>query len=94
MVLAVWRLTSLVTREDGPGAIFARVRRAAGAEDEGELSSLAQGITCGWCVSVWAAMLLYGVSRLTPRLAPSLIVPLALSTGSILLEAFRPSDGH
>ena len=71
LALAVWRLASLLVNEDGPGAVFARLRHAAGLrsvvtkDNEGNptvsrvaLNPLAEGLSCIWCVSVWAAALL------------------------------------
>lgn len=53
--LATWRVSSLITHEDGPGNIFARVRRAVGAERPGEMTGVAILFTCVWCMSVWVA---------------------------------------
>lgn len=92
LVLAGWRLSHLITREDGPGRIFRRARQLAGAEREGELSSLAYGITCMWCVSVWAGLVLFALWRALPRASLYVIWPLALSAAAVLLEAFRPSE--
>lgn len=85
--LAVWRLAHLIVYEDGPGDIFWRIRKAAGAEDEGSLSNLAKGLTCIWCVSMWAAMFLIALRLLIPKLAVLLVLPLALSAGAILVHS-------
>ena len=66
--LAAWRVASLLVNEDGPGAMFARLRRwaginyvvrqnAAGQPEAMRVTRgwLAEGLTCVWCVSVWAA---------------------------------------
>lgn len=66
--LAAWRLASMLVNEDGPGAMFARLRRWAGINyvvrmgPDGQPDSmrvaqgaLAEGLTCVWCVSVWTA---------------------------------------
>jgi len=44
-VLAVWRLTHLVTKEDGPWDVFRRLRRMF----SGQL------LSCFYCLSVWVA---------------------------------------
>lgn len=90
--LAVWRLSSLISREDGPGRVFAHVRRAAGTEREGEISSLADGIQCMWCVSVWVAGALFGLSRLSRGFSVYLVWTLALSAGALVIEAFHRSS--
>jgi hypothetical protein len=56
--LSVWRVSSLLLYEDGPGEVFARVRTRAGADTPGEISGLAQLWSCMWCMSMWVAILL------------------------------------
>ena len=72
--LAAWRLASLLVNEDGPASVFARLRKWAGIstvavrQEDGSLqvgktarTSLAEGLMCVWCVSVWmAALLVFG----------------------------------
>lgn len=71
LALAAWRLAHMLVNEDGPGAIFSRLRHGAGVrsvvtrDDQGNptasraaLTPLAEGLTCVWCVSVWTAALL------------------------------------
>lgn len=51
--LAAFRLSLLVSKEDGPYWVFARLRKLPPAK-----SSTREGINCIWCVSVWAAALI------------------------------------
>lgn len=56
--LFTWRLSSMITGEDGPGDIFVKLRKLAGVQwdvDSREfgVTSLARGILCLWCVSIW-----------------------------------------
>ena len=48
--LAVWRLTHLLAREDGPGDVVFRVRRALGD------SVLGRALDCFYCLSMWVAL--------------------------------------
>jgi len=76
--LAAWRLAHLMVHEDGPWAIFARLRYRAGVRyvvRRGDQkpeplrvaqSSLAEGLTCVWCVSVWTAALFASGARWRP----------------------------
>jgi hypothetical protein len=48
--LGVWRLTHLLSAEDGPGAIFARLRAIAGHGFWGGL------FDCFYCLSLWIAV--------------------------------------
>ena len=48
--LATWRLTHLLTEEDGPADLVLRLRRVAGS------SPLGQVMDCFYCTSVWVAL--------------------------------------
>ncbi|HEX3138926.1 MAG TPA: DUF1360 domain-containing protein, partial [Rhizobacter sp.] len=47
---ATWRVTHLVTAEDGPWNTVARLRRLAGAGALGDL------MDCFYCASLWVAL--------------------------------------
>ncbi len=60
--LAVWRVSSLFVREDGPGRVFVRLRESVGIEhdDDGSVFMvpdrfLAGILSCVWCCSIWVA---------------------------------------
>ena len=78
--LAVWRITHLFTGEDGPGDIFVRLRRLAGA------SLLGQLLDCFYCLSVWVAAPIAWM--LAGTLRERALLWLGLSGGAILLERF------
>lgn len=59
-VLAVWRLTRLVTSD----TISEGLRDRVAADPR--LGLLAEGLECDWCVSVWASGLVVGLGRLVP----------------------------
>ena len=71
LFLATWRLAHMLVKEDGPWAVFARLRKRAGLEQivvrNGEQvdivwharTTLAEGLRCVWCVSVWCAAILW-----------------------------------
>lgn len=77
-VLGVWRVTHLVSAEDGPWKLMARFRQRAGNGFWGGL------VDCFYCLSLWVAApvawwLGEGAKERT-------LLWLALSGGSILLE--------
>ena len=80
-VLATWRLSHLVAREDGPFDVVLRLRARAG---EGMLGRL---MDCPYCLSLWfaapAALLL---ARRFPGFLAWCVAWLAISGGSSLLE--------
>lgn len=81
-ILATWRLAHLVTAEDGPWNLVARLRRAAGAGFFGEL------MDCFYCSSLWMALpLAYWVGNDWPA---RIVAWLALSSGAIFLERLIP----
>lgn len=71
--LGGWRLASLLVVEDGPGAIFARLRARAGlawpATPEPIEGFWAGVLSCVWCCSVWTVTALYALSYLHPMIA-------------------------
>jgi len=89
--LAAWRLAHMFVYEDGPWAVFARLRYAVGirkvpirvgTELKSAIvarSTLAQGLTCLACVSVWSAALMIWV--------PPLRRLLAISGGAMLVQS-------
>lgn len=95
LALAAWRLASMLVDEDGPGAVFSRLRYKAGiravvfkdgqgnpAPSKVATTPIAEALTCIWCVSVWTAALL------ALPLAPVrwLRLVLAASAGAILVH--------
>jgi hypothetical protein len=77
-VLGVWRITHLITAEDGPWDVVARLRRRLGSGFAGSL------VACFYCLSLWVAapfaLLLGGSWR------EILLLWFALSGGASLLE--------
>lgn len=53
--LATFRLALLVSSEDGPAFIFRKLRRLPPPK-----SATREGLSCPWCVSVWASALVTG----------------------------------
>ena len=76
--LATWRLTHLLTKEDGPGDVVARARARLGSGAAGEL------MDCFYCLSVWVA----APFALTVTRRPRAMIGtwLALSGAACLLE--------
>jgi uncharacterized protein DUF1360 len=83
-VLATWRVTHLLTNEDGPADIIARARERLG---ESELGAL---MDCFQCTSLWvAAPMAFYVAR---KRSDRAVAWLALSAGACILEAFISAE--
>jgi hypothetical protein len=83
-MLATWRLTHLLVREDGPAALFARARTAlSGGRGAGMLD-------CFYCTSLWVAapVALWVASRPLDVV----MVWLALSAAACLCERIGQSE--
>jgi len=50
--LAAYRLSLLISKEDGPAYIFRKIRRLPP-----ENSSMKEGLACEWCMSIWTSAL-------------------------------------
>jgi hypothetical protein len=50
--LAAYRLSLMISKEDGPAYIFRRIRRLPPPE-----TSAKAGLSCEWCMSIWAGAL-------------------------------------
>jgi hypothetical protein len=75
--LAVWRVSQLLAREDGPWDILARVRRFGG-----------RLFDCFYCLSLWVAI--PAALWFRTSLADSVILWLALSGAACLLDRLTP----
>lgn len=82
--LAVWRLTHLLAREDGPFDVVVKLRQALGTGNLGAL------MDCFYCLSLWLAMPFVPLLTKTPLAA--LITWLALSAVASLLFSFNESQ--
>jgi hypothetical protein len=76
--LCVWRITHLLTAEDGPGDVLVHLRRSAGNGFWGRL------LDCFYCLSLWVAVPF--ALLLAEGWREGLLSWLAFSAGAILLE--------
>lgn len=92
LVLAVWRITSLVSLEDGPWDIFAKFRHFIGVRyDEYSQPTIfkntfAKGIVCVWCASVWFAFVGAILSPYTANVLSFILNWLAISALVIAVD--------
>lgn len=77
LILATWRISSLLTNEDGPYKILVRLRKLTKAFD------------CLWCMSIWVGLLITGLYWYKPGLVTLLCLPFALSAGGIAWEKWN-----
>lgn len=53
--LAAFRLSLLISKEDGPAFIFRKLRRLPPPK-----SSAKEGLACLWCMSIWSSAVVAG----------------------------------
>lgn len=90
LALATYRLTHLITSEDGPAKLCRRLRLFAGAYQsvDGRWDSehvFGKLLSCFMCASVWVAALVYAAHVYLPALDVLWII-LALSGAACLLK--------
>jgi hypothetical protein len=85
-ILATWRVTHLLHAEDGPGALFARLRRKAASAGWHDL------LDCFYCLSLWVAMPFASVIADTWK--ECLLLWPALSGASIVIERMSAREAH
>jgi hypothetical protein len=87
-VFAVWRLTHLIGKEDGPFEIIFLIRKKAGNSVFGKL------MDCFYCLSIWIA-LPFGI-WLGQNWIEKILVWFALSGAASLLEqaTTKQNDSH
>jgi len=92
LVLACWRLTSLLVEENGPFDIFAKFRHLIGIRNiEGSKTPygtnvVAEMMSCLWCCSMWVGAALTVAYIIGPGLTILASLPFALSAGAIIIE--------
>ncbi len=96
--LAVWRVSSLIVHEEGPWAIFRRLRYWVGERPEitmnrdGDrqdncVNHFCRGYICVACNSVWLGVIVVISYMLYSPLTLLLCLPLALSALAVLIES-------
>lgn len=91
MSLACYRLSLMLSKENGPGGIFRRLRNLPDPEKH---EMIYEGLRCLWCVSVWfgAALTVYALFMHWIALALAPVYMLALSATAILIERIVTRD--
>ena len=91
LILAVWRISSLLVNEDGPFDVLGHMRHRLGVRfDEysqpyGE-NELAQALTCTWCTSIWVGFVIAALYAAAPTAVLICSLPFALSAGAIVAD--------
>jgi hypothetical protein len=88
--LAVWRISSLLVREDGPVDVFAKLRTFMGVRyDEYSVpygtNVIGSLLLCVWCTSIWVAFFVALLEKPT-NILKLLQRTLALSAMAIIID--------
>jgi hypothetical protein len=94
LIAAVWRLAHLTANEDGPFHFFKTLRskvarlEVKSRRKNGLISRfhLYELLNCEYCNSVWFGGFFTALYLISPNAALTLALPLALSTGAILIK--------
>ncbi len=93
VALTVWRISALISYEDGPFNVFRWIRERIGIEhyDDGtkiekEYKGLASLFYCVWCISLWIGLFAAAMYWQRPILTVMFSLPFALSAGAIVVE--------
>lgn len=90
--LAVWRLSKMVTEEEGPGMVFTMLRELAGAQIDGiperweSLSWYGKLLQCPYCLSVWIALALWALHTQNKNAYHFVAFSLSGSAATVLIE--------
>lgn len=94
MCFATWRMSSLITNEEGPFNVFLKLRSLAGIthHDDGTIANIpdkftAKLISCLWCVSIWMGGIIY----LIWLFCPVAVWIIAISAGAIIVDRLKGS---
>lgn len=91
LMLATWRITSLLVSEMGPGNILEKLRYWLGVRYDESLhrygqNVVAEAFTCVWCLSVWVGLALTVAFWLWPVVIGWVAMPFALSAAAIVID--------
>lgn len=92
LTLATYRLSSLLATESGPLSLLVRFRLLVGVatDEHGSpfgTNNFATGLICVWCSSIWIGAALVVIYYLWTGVI-WLCLPLALSTGTIMIDRY------
>lgn len=103
LILATWRLASLLANEEGPCQVFEKIRHLMGVRytdekdknsDRYGLNQLARLILCPWCSSVWIGGVWTVLFFLSQLVTFYLALPFALSAGAVLLHEWVEGNSN
>ena len=94
-LLSVWRLSKMLTEEEGPGMIFTQARQVLGAEFDGmpeqwdTLTWYGKLAQCPYCISVWVSLGMYLLYLANKNLFWAVAMALSGSAVTVLIEDYK-----
>ncbi len=93
-VFTVYRLSFLVSAEEGPSGVFERLREWLGAYELGENgladTNLGRGIACPLCVGVYVSILVSVLFWWPSTLSSLILTVFGIAGGQMFLERISP----
>jgi len=98
LIMAIWRLSSLIAREDGLFDVFGKIRVMLGVRYDKHgfpygSTHISEGLICMWCNSIWLGILFAITYHFYPDITIALSFPFALSTGALVMERIIDGTG-
>lgn len=90
--LATWRITSLLSDEDGPGLIFEKMRRKIGIDYDDNTGQrygknvIAKQVMCVWCLSLYVGAVWVILYLNMPEIIKIVTMPFAFSTITVWID--------
>lgn len=91
--LAVWRASIIMTREEGPFMVFARLREfyAPDGKEWDDVGFLGKLLHCPYCLSFWVSLVIYLVYKINRELYNLITMSLFGSSVTALIEDYYAS---
>lgn len=87
LILATFRLTELIVKDDAPYDVSKKLRQTAGRNAHKSIhhKTFADAIHCKYCVGIWAAIIIIALSKV--KGLKWIVDILAIAGGQSLIEA-------
>lgn len=92
LILATFRLTELIVKDDAPYDISKKLRQTAGRNASKSIhhKTLADALNCKYCLGIWMAIIILALSKI--KWLKWIVDILAIAGGQSLIESIIDKD--